>query len=259
MICTACGTEYPQNQPLPAICPICSDDRQYIPVTGQNWISREELGAKSQIRIQQLAPGLHSLKVQPNFAIVNRALLIQSPGGNILWDCIPGLDDATISFIRKMGGIKAIAISHPHYYSLMNEWAEVFDCPVYIHVNDSEWVMNKGPYVQLWKGEQLAFWDGINVIHTGGHFPGSCLLQWQETLLTGDTLYIAPSRQHMAVMHSYPNQILLHRDAFAAFDRKTAGLVFDAAYGAFDNQDISMGAMHIFRRSMQRYKDNYGL
>ena len=40
-----------------------------------------------------------------------------------------------------MGGIAAIAISHPHYYSSMAEWAEAVDAPIYLHAADREWVL----------------------------------------------------------------------------------------------------------------------
>jgi hypothetical protein len=48
---------------------------------------------------------------------------VQSPGGNVLWDCISLIDGATIEAVRKLGGLAAIAISHPHYSSAMVEWS----------------------------------------------------------------------------------------------------------------------------------------
>ncbi|MBA2737617.1 MAG: MBL fold metallo-hydrolase, partial [Pyrinomonadaceae bacterium] len=79
-----------------------------------------------------------------SFAIGQRSLLVLAPEGNILWDCIPLLDKPTIGFLESKGGLKAIAFSHPHFYGTMNEWAEIFDCPVYIHQNDGQWIVNKG-------------------------------------------------------------------------------------------------------------------
>ena len=49
---------------------------------------------------------------------------------NLLWDCVTLLDDATAAAVERRGGLAAIAISHPHYYSAMVEWAHRFDCPV---------------------------------------------------------------------------------------------------------------------------------
>jgi len=36
--------------------------------------------------------------------------------GNILWDCVSLIDSDTVARIQALGGISAIAISHPHYY-----------------------------------------------------------------------------------------------------------------------------------------------
>ena len=50
-------------------------------------------------------------------------------------------DDETIAQVNARGGIRAIAISHPHFYSSMIEWAEFFDAQIFLHSADREWVM----------------------------------------------------------------------------------------------------------------------
>ncbi|GCE08133.1 hypothetical protein KDAU_54620 [Dictyobacter aurantiacus] len=55
----------------------------------------------------------------PKFAIGQRGLLVRSEQGNMLWDCITYLGDKTYEAVKELGGISAIAISHPHYYSCM--------------------------------------------------------------------------------------------------------------------------------------------
>ena len=65
----------------------------------------------------------------PSFAIGQRALLLRHPEGNVLWDCLTYFDDATVAEIERLGGVSAMAISHPHYYSTMVEWADQFDMP----------------------------------------------------------------------------------------------------------------------------------
>jgi glyoxylase-like metal-dependent hydrolase (beta-lactamase superfamily II) len=263
IICSTCGTQLLAEPDIPAFCPICTDDRQYVPENGQQWTLPTEL-EHSTIKITQLNEYLYSLKIVPDFAIAQRALLFISPGGNVLWDCIPYLDKPTIDFIRAKGGLKAIAFSHPHYYSNMNDWANEFDCPIYIHQNDAEWVPFKTPHTKLWKGDAIQLLDGISIVHIGGHFAGSCVLHItgltpQGTMLCGDTFNIARSKQHMAMMYSYPNIIMLTKTAFAKAYQKASLLNFDTVYGAFENQDIEGNAMKVFEASMQRYKDSYGL
>jgi hypothetical protein len=85
--------------------------------------------------IHELEPGLISLVTFPHFGIGQRAMFLRTPHGNVLWDCIALVDRATIEMINGMGGIKAIAISHPHYYTTMVEWSEAFGgVPVYLHL-----------------------------------------------------------------------------------------------------------------------------
>lgn len=204
-ICTACGTQFLPESETPELCPICNDDRQYIPESGQEWISFNELSKNYSVITRKINDSLYELKMSPAFAIGQRALLVIAPGGNILWDCIPLLDEPTIEFIRSKGGLKAIAFSHPHFYSTMNEWAEIFDCPVYIHQSDEQWIFNKGERVTLWPGAEKEFWDGIRMINIGGHFPGSSILHIpflssEGVVLCGDTFVISPNKKHIAAM-----------------------------------------------------------
>ena len=71
--------------------------------------------------IQFKQPGLIGIGIDPHFAIGQRALFLRTPKGNVLWDCLPLLDEAVVEAIKSMGGISAIAISHPHYFSSMVE------------------------------------------------------------------------------------------------------------------------------------------
>ena len=59
----------------------------------------------------------------------------------MLWECVSLLDDETAAAVEALGGLAAIAISHPHYYSSMVEWAHRFECPVLLHRDDAEWIM----------------------------------------------------------------------------------------------------------------------
>ncbi len=77
--------------------------------------------------IREEEPGLMSIITRPEFAIGQQAHLVKTQHGNLLWDCIAYLDEETIQTIRHNGGIEAIAISHPHFYSTMSEWSAAFD------------------------------------------------------------------------------------------------------------------------------------
>lgn len=64
-----------------------------------------ELQTDHHNAIKNLAPHLTGIGTEPRFAIGQRALLIQSPEGNILWDCISLIDEPTIAAIKALGGI----------------------------------------------------------------------------------------------------------------------------------------------------------
>lgn len=257
-ICTACGTQFPPNIDLPELCPICNDPRQFIPDKGQSWTNPGELSDNYSILIKKLNDNLYELRMTPSFAIGQRALLILTPGGNILWDCIALLNEPTIAFIKSKGGLKAIAFSHPHYYSTMNNWADVFDCPIYIHQNDEEWIFSKGDHIRLWQGTENKLWDGIRIIHVGGHFPGSSILlvpflSPDGAVLCGDTLAISPNKQHVSVMYSYPNRVPLPLQEMQRIKRLMQSIPFDAMFGYASFQDIYSGARQLLKDSLEKY------
>ncbi|HEY0898090.1 MAG TPA: MBL fold metallo-hydrolase [Sphingobacteriaceae bacterium] len=256
-ICSTCGTRIATQVPLPELCPICNDDRQYIGPFGQQWTSYPELFASRQIEIKTLFDGLHSFQVVPQFAIGQRAFFLESPAGNILWDCIPFLDAPTVNFIQERGGLKAIAISHPHYYSLMAEWAEVFDCPIYIHRADQQWVFSDRERIHFWDGEKHILWDGMALINTAGHFEGSSVLHVPHAahgiLLTGDSIYVCPNRRQLTFMYSYPNHIPLPKKAINRIASSLNELSFEKVYSAFPWGNIEADGRAMVDASINHY------
>ncbi|MDB4895437.1 MAG: hydrolase [Firmicutes bacterium] len=116
-ICTTCGTQYQPSQTPPDQCLICDDERQFIPEFGQTWTTLNTM-RESNIYCNQFTKdenGIFSIVTQPAFAIGQTAFMLQTGDFNLLWDCITYLDDRTIEEIQTMGGIDAIALSHPHY------------------------------------------------------------------------------------------------------------------------------------------------
>lgn len=258
IICTACGTQYARNNGQHFTCPICIDDRQYIPESGQTWTNLALLQKKHGITTRMVREGLIEIQSVPAFAIGQRALLVLHPSGNILWDCIAPVNDAIIDFIRARGGVKAIAFSHPHYYTTMNVWADVFDCPIFIHEADEQWIFNRGPHVQLWKGEELWVSGDMTLHRIGGHFPGSSILRIAQEkepafICCGDTFYCSPSKQHLAAMYSYPNRIPLPVAEIKRMKDRMQSIPFDALYGFYDYQDIHTGAKALLETSLERY------
>jgi hypothetical protein len=258
-LCATCGTQHPSSDEPPACCRICDDERQYVGLEGQRWTTLDELRREHHNEFVPLEPRLTAILTRPPFAINQRALLIESPAGNVLWDCIALLDEETVAALRSKGGLAAIAISHPHYYTTMGEWSRAFGgIPVYLHAADREWVVHPGGHIRFWDGGQLEV-AGFTLIRAGGHFPGGCLLHWtgaadqRGVLLSGDIIQVVPDRRWVSFMYSYPNLIPLS----AATVRRVASSVepfeFDRVYGAFHPMQIARDGKSAIRRSAERY------
>src|SRR5262249_12877024 len=103
------------------------------------------------------------------------------PNGNVLWDCISMLDPATTALINGLGSLKAIAISHPHFYTTMVEWSRAFGgIPIHLRADDHRWIMRPDPAIELWNGETLKLMPDLTLIRCGGHFRGGTVLHWAK-------------------------------------------------------------------------------
>ncbi|CAF3543089.1 unnamed protein product [Rotaria sp. Silwood1] len=199
-ICVNCGGQYSFASSPPSHCLICEDERHYVGKNGQEWTTREEILGKYENQIKCEENGLYSIRTEPQFGIGQRAFLVQTSHGNILWDCISYLDQHTIDFINRLGGLTAIAISHPHFFTTIVDWSHLFgDVPIYLHRDMETWVLRPDQCIHFWDGSMKDLFDGkLKLIHTGGHFDGSQVLYWPEgashrgVLLSGDE----PQRNH---------------------------------------------------------------
>jgi len=258
-ICTACGTQHADTAQPPAHCRICEEERQYVPPRGQTWTTFDALKASHMNAFHAHEPGVTGIGATPNFAIGQRAILVETPGGNVLWDCIAPLDDATVALVKGRGGLKAIAISHPHFYTTMVEWARAFDCPVHLHAADRDWVMRKDDAIRFWDGETLKLWDGVTLIRCGGHFPGGTVLHWaggaegKGIVCSGDILTVTVDRKWLSFMRSYPNLIPLSRREVEAIGQAMAPFTFERIYGHYFDRVISADAKSVLEKSVARY------
>jgi glyoxylase-like metal-dependent hydrolase (beta-lactamase superfamily II) len=235
-------------------CPICEDPRQYVPEDGQRWTT---LGALRADHANAIRPEgeLVAIGTEPRFGIGQRALLVPHGSSNVLWECVSLLDDATAAEIEARGGLSGIAISHPHYYSAMVEWAHRFECPVWLHEADRAWVMRNDPALEFWSGETHDLGSGLTLIRCGGHFPGGTVLHRGDDLLSGDIVQVIPDREWVGFMYSYPNLIPLPESEIRAIEAALEPFGFVNIYGAWWGTVITGDGKGIVRRSAQRYID----
>jgi hypothetical protein len=237
---------------------VCEDERQYVSPCGQHWISPEHLRAGYRNFIRDVEPGIWSIVTAPHFGIGQRAFLIRTPEGNILWDCVTLLDQPTIDAVMARGGVQAIAISHPHFHSAMEEWSRTFDAPVWLHEDDRCWTPGLGDYIHYWSGETQPLLGGATLVRGGGHFPGYQVLHWPGgaagggALFAGDQPQVCMDTRWVTFLYSYPNMIPLGRKAVERIVGSLEPFAFERIHGAF-GRSVLYDAKGAVRRSAERY------
>jgi hypothetical protein len=262
-LCVTCGTQFAESARPPARCPICEDERQYVGPDGQQWTTLDTLRSTHKNTVKQEEPGLYSINTEPRFGIGQRAFLIQTPKGNVLWDCVALLDDATVARVNELGGVAEIAVSHPHYYTTMVEWSRAFGgAPIHLHEAERPWVMRPDPCVRFWTGRTLELRDGLTLTSTGGHFDGYQVLHWpggaegRGVLMAGDQPQVCMDPKQVSFMYSYPNYIPLNAPAIRHIVECLGPLEYDRLYGAFFIRGkgvIPARAKEVVGRSATRY------
>jgi hypothetical protein len=262
-LCATCGTQFLESPKPPDHCAICEDERQYVAPGGQEWTTLERLRTTHKNTINKEEEHLYSINTEPRFGIGQRAFLIQTPRGNLLWDCVGLLDQPTVSRIKELGGIAEIAISHPHYYTSMVEWSRAFGgAPIHIHEAERRWVMRPDPCVRFWKGENQTLLESLPLVRTGGHFEGYQVLLWpagaggRGALMAGDQPQICMDPKQVSFMWSYPNYIPLNAPTIRHVMTCLEELEFDRIYGAFFVRGkgiVAARGKEVVRRSSERY------
>ncbi len=258
-ICTACGMQYAESAQAPAQCVICAEERQYVPPRGQIWTTLDALRLSHTNTFREYDKTIIGIGAVPAFAIGQRALLVRTERGNILWDCIAPLDDATVTLIEGLGGIHAIAISHPHFYTTMVEWAHAFSAPIYLNAADKEWIMRHDPAIELWAGATKTLWDGVTLVRCGGHFEGGTVLHWaggaggRGVVCAGDILTVTTDRKWLSFMRSYPNFIPLSARTVEHIVAALKPFAFATIYGHYFDRVIAEDAKAVLDASVTRY------
>ena len=259
-ICSTCGQAYAPSDAPPSACRICADERQYVKASGQAWTTLDELQKTHRNDIRELEPRLIGIGATPQIAIGQRALFISQPGGGVLWDCIPLITDEAVTQIKMLGGLRAIAISHPHYYGSMVDWSTALGgVPIYIHEADREHVTRPDPAVRLWSGDSNDLGQGLTLIRCGGHFEGGSVLHWPDgaggdgALLTGDIITVVPDTRWMSFMYSYPNLIPLPARTVRAIAAAVEPYPFARMYSAWWDRVSTTDAKARLARSVERY------
>jgi hypothetical protein len=255
-ICSTCAVEHTH---LVDVCAICADERQWVPASGQQWTTLDELAkAGHEVRVRELEPDLFGITVEPKLGIGQQAHLVRTPAGNVIWDMVGYVDEDAARRVRELGDVAAIVASHPHMYGVQVEWSRALGgAPVLVSEADQKWVARPDPVIRTWSGT-LEVVPGVTLVQLGGHFPGSAVAHWAAgaggdgVLLGGDTIQANPDRVTMTFMRSYPNRIPLSAAVVERITRGVEALPFARLYDNF-GKTVDSDARAAVRRSADRY------
>jgi len=263
-VCMTCGTQFaPAAQP-PAACPVCDDERQYVGWSGQRWTTHEALAERHHLRIGADA-GLLAFDIDGGFAIGQRALLLPTAAGNVLWESLSLVTPQAVARLREHGGVDRIVISHPHFYAAMVQWSEALGgVPILLNAADRAWVQRPSRHIEFWRGDMLSLGDGVTLVRSGGHFDGSTVLHWaggsqgRGALFVGDSPQVASDRRHVSFMYSYPNYVPMPLADVRAMRERLAPFEYDDVYGYNWGRNIIGGGRAAVEASFERYLDAFG-
>ncbi len=257
-ICRTCGVE--TTTPLPDLCPICEDDRQWVPASGQQWTTRTELESEGhRLTISEREPGLFAIRVEPKLGIGQTCYLACTDAGNMLFDVPAYIDAEAVAAVRDLGGVAGIAASHPHMFGTQLEWSAAFDdAPVFVCRADLDWVQRTGRAICPYFHEAEPV-PGVRLRRTGGHFPGSAVAVWTGAdgtgvMLSGDSIGPVARSGWVTFMRSFPNYLPLSAAVVRRIAASVNDLDFDRMYGNF-GQSIASEAHSAVQTSAERYAE----
>lgn len=258
-ICATCGVEHADTEQPPTECAICSDERQWVPRTGQAWTTADRLRERDiHVVLHEVEPGLIAVTSTPGVGIGQQCMLVVTPAGNLLFDPIGYVDADAATRVLEHGPVIAVAASHPHMYGAQVSWAHALgEVPVLVNEADEQWVRRPDVLVRTFGGT-LELAPGL-VLHTlGGHFPGSTAALWDAgadgkgVLLAGDAIFPNPNGASVSFMRSYPNLLPLSPTAVERVVARALSLRFDRLYNNF-GRSVPEDAHAVVRASADRY------
>ncbi|MBI4900751.1 MAG: hydrolase [Actinobacteria bacterium] len=256
-ICATCGVETADLDEAPLRCEICSDERQWVPESGQAWTTLADL-TEGGTRTEwfEVEPGLYGVRSSPTVGIGQQTMVVSTPAGVVVFDPLGFVDDECVEHVRALGKVLAVVASHPHMYGCQTVWAAALDAPVVLNAHDAEWCRNE---------ERVAYFDetyelgGHLTLHrVGGHFRGQTVAEWRAgadgrgVLLAGDAVSPNPDRATVTFLRSYPNRLPLSGAVVKRIARQLDGLHYDQLYNNF-GAAVPSDAKAVVRRSAERY------
>ena len=119
-ICTACGTQYPPSEARRPTAPSARTSGSSCRWAGRPGPRCRPCACRHFNAWRQHEPGLIGIGTQPSLR--HRPARASHPARRTAISCGTAsrcIDAATVTLIKGLGGLKAIAISHPHFYTTL--------------------------------------------------------------------------------------------------------------------------------------------
>lgn len=254
--CATCGVERAAEPVAADVCPICADERQYVPLDGQVWTTvQAQIDQGMTLDVFDVEPGLVGI-TSTGIGIGQQSMLVVTPAGNLLWDPVGLISADAVAAVAAYGPVVAVAASHPHMFGVQVEWAKALEAKVLVNQADAEFLQRSDDRVEYWFG-QYDVVPGVTLHQLGGHFKGSAVVHWpagnegKGVILAGDTIFVNQDRT-AAFMRSYPNKIPLSAAVVDRIAKAVLAFEFDRLYNNFGSV-IPAGASAVVRRSADRH------
>ena len=255
--CSTCGVEH-DVAAMHSVCPICADERQYLPTDGiQAWSRPEDFDGS--ISVVELEPDLWGIDVEGEVGIGQQAKVVVTEAGCVMVDVPAAITSEAVEAVRSLGSMRAIIPTHPHMFGAQSLWSRALEgAPVWVSRPDLGWLGLQPPELYAWDGVAHPV-EGVTAFQPGGHFPGSSVVYWPGrddagVMLVGDTIAANPDQRTVTFLRSYPNRIPLSGRIVQRIANDVGRFRFDRLYSNFAGR-ISSNADEAVTYSAQRYID----
>ena len=186
--CDNCGY-WQRHFETPPSCPLCLDARHVVPQTGWSFRTLAEAQSLYPCHWEELETGLWRFWNEPVSGIGAMSYLLESPGGNMMFEGCAAYSDAALAFIAGRGGVQVLSASHPHSYGALWQIQDRFDPELALHPGDLAW--SGGGHASPGRSTMpLEPLPGLELHLTAGHFDGHTVLydRARKILFCGDAL-----------------------------------------------------------------------
>lgn len=238
-LCHGCGfwQRYPGEPPD---CPMCRDARHVVPPGGFTFTRASQLDARTGV--DEIEPGVWRFTTEPGIGIGPSGYVVDG----VAFEGAAFYDEAALTHIAALGGLRAISASHPHSYGALWQLQDAFPgAELALHPGDLAW--SAALRVTYPFDDALELAPGLTLHHTAGHFDGHAVLHdaRRRILFCGDALKFEldpadPRRAvaisaHKAFVRGVPltrGELLRYRRVFAALDFEQTWTPFEQAANA---------------------------